>query len=580
MIIMKKYLAVAMLLFCVACDDPKNASDIAFENLLDKEDQNSKSGNFLAGIYANKRYRMDDAANFYAKILEDGEENENILKSTYSLFAAAGDFEKASKYAAEYLKDNPDSSTPNIIMAIAEVLKNDFTSAKKHVDAIPYKNFDRFLKPGLQSWVEAALGNEKEAFAKNKEIENIFPDFYIYNRALLNEYFNHPEQAEKLYATFIKKPAVSSRIAQVSANFYARRGEYQKGLDIFSNLKTGKNSIIVRYNMDRLGEDILREAGGEKVTTKYEQLVKTPTQGMGEVFLSMVDFSAGLGSFDAATLFSRLAFTLNDDLDIAKTVHAEILELRRSYVEANKIYASFDVASPFYYYVNLRLANNLLRKNNIKDAQDVYKRIIKAYPNKVEAYIDLANSYKIEKKYQRALNNYNKAISLINEPSGSDWIVFYNRGIMYEELKEYQKSEDDFLKALEISPQNPILLNHIGYTWIERGKNVTQGINMVKLAVEKMPNDANIIDSLGWAYYIQGQYEQAVETIERALTKDNSNSVINEHLGDAYWQTGRYLEAKYQWNKALYYHKKDGYLKDPQEVRRKIKKGMKQEIKE
>jgi tetratricopeptide (TPR) repeat protein len=559
-----KKIFYSLLLLIAACDD----ADKVVEQTVIVDD--TPSGNFLAGFYAAQKYNMEDAANFYAQVVKMGEKDPEFLRTSFSLFTASGNIDEATEYAKSFLKTNPQNSIANLVMFAGSLGKDDVISAQKYLDNVEPKNFDKFLKPALSSWLAAYKKNEVAAFSANEEIKPLFANFYFYNKALLYEYFGKSDEALKIYTMFTKSPVVSSRVGEVIANFFARRGEYKQAQNILNNLKIGRNSIIVRHLLDKLGEDILNASEGKKVKNVYSPLITSPKQAMAEAFLTMLDFAGGLKAFDAAILYAQFALHFNPNIEIAKIFYAEIMDLRGVYNVSNKIYSSFDIKSPFYYYANLRLASNLIRVKKLEEAEKVYKKIIKAFPGKVEAYIDLANLYKAQKEYKDALSNYNIAIELLSEPTGDDWVVFYNRGLMFDELKEYDKAEQDFLTALKISPQNYILLNHMGYSWIERGKNITQGINMIKLAIEKAPNDANIIDSLGWAYFIQGMYKQAVEKLEIALTKDNSNSIINDHLGDAYFKIGRKLEAQYQWKKALFFNNKDGLLKNPEKIKQKI----------
>ena len=125
------------------------------------------------------------------------------------------------------------------------------------------------------------------------------------------------------------------------------------------------------------------------------------------------------------------------------------------------------------------------------------------------------------------------------------------QGISYERLKEWPTAEKAFLKALDLSPDEPDVLNYLGYTWVDKGLHLEKAQSMLRKAVEARRNNGAIADSLGWAYYKLGKYDEAVELLERAVTLEPSEAVIVEHLGDAYWQVGRKREARFQWNRAM-----------------------------
>src|SRR5690606_2286822 len=142
------------------------------------------------------------------------------------------------------------------------------------------------------------------------------------------------------------------------------------------------------------------------------------------------------------------------------------------------------------------------------------------------------------------------AVARLENPGRTDWNVFYQRGIAYERLKEWDKAEPNFLKALELYPDQPQVLNYLGYSWVDMNIKLEEGLDLIKRAVDLRPSDGYIVDSLGWAYYRLGRYEDAVRELERAVSLMPGDPILNDHLGDAYWRVGRKLEARFQWSHA------------------------------
>ena len=131
------------------------------------------------------------------------------------------------------------------------------------------------------------------------------------------------------------------------------------------------------------------------------------------------------------------------------------------------------------------------------------------------------------------------------------WALYYSRGIAYERSNQWNLAEADLEHALELKPDQPLVLNYLGYSWIDRGEKLHRGLKMIEKAVELRPDDGYIVDSLGWAHYRLGDYASAVEYLEKALELVPEDPTINDHLGDAYWKSGRMTEARYQWRRAL-----------------------------
>ena len=177
-------------------------------------------------------------------------------------------------------------------------------------------------------------------------------------------------------------------------------------------------------------------------------------------------------------------------------------------------------------------------------------KMVSARPHDVDTLSAYAGLLRMDKKYAEAAALYDQAIAAVGIPQSENWPLFYFRGICYERDKQWPKAEADFKKALELRPDQPQVLNYLGYSWVDKGMNLDQAFKMLQRAVDLRPNDGYIVDSLGWAHYKLGQYQQAAETLERAVDLKPSDPVLNDHLGDAYWQINRRNEAHFQWNHA------------------------------
>ncbi len=168
-------------------------------------------------------------------------------------------------------------------------------------------------------------------------------------------------------------------------------------------------------------------------------------------------------------------------------------------------------------------------------------------PEDMRTYLAIGSIYSQDKDYRKAADTYDKAVASLEAPTRNDWTIFYQRGISYERLKEWEKAEPNFLKALELYPNQPQVLNYLGYSWIDMNIKLEQGLDLIKKAVEARPQDGYIVDFLGWAYYRLGRYDEAVTQLEQAVKLRAEDATINDHLGDAYWRAGRKLEATFQW---------------------------------
>ena len=154
------------------------------------------------------------------------------------------------------------------------------------------------------------------------------------------------------------------------------------------------------------------------------------------------------------------------------------------------------------------------------------------------------------KQYAACADAYGKAVARSPIRQARTGPSFYFRGICYERDKQWSKAEADMKKALELYPEQPHVLNYLGYSWIDQGLNLDEGMSMIKRSVEQRPDDGYIVNSLGWAYFRLGNYDEAVENLERAVELKPVDPTINDHLGDAYWKVDRAPRGQFQWSHA------------------------------
>jgi Flp pilus assembly protein TadD len=215
------------------------------------------------------------------------------------------------------------------------------------------------------------------------------------------------------------------------------------------------------------------------------------------------------------------------------------------------------------------LALNSLER--VDDAKAQLERLVAQYPKDVRPLDALGNILRSHERYKEARDNYSRALVLTPAPVKDNWTLFYSRGVCNERLKDWPAAEADFKKALALAPDESLVLNYLGYSWVDQGRNLKQAMDYIRKAVKLKPDDGYYVDSLGWAYYRLGNLALAVENLERAVELKPDDPIINDHLGDAYWRVGRTFEAKYQWQQALTLKPEDELVAA---IRHKIEQGL------
>mgnify|MGYP003341450827 FL=1 len=254
---------------------------------------------------------------------------------------------------------------------------------------------------------------------------------------------------------------------------------------------------------------------------------------------------------DLALIFLQLAVELKPDSDFAWLTIAGIYEQWGVIPKAVQALGKIGQTSPLYWQARLRVAALDAQEERLDQAVSKLRALVAEKPDRIDAALTLADLLRGKERFADAVAAYNTAIARIGKPDERHWVVYFGRAIALERTKQWPRAEADMKKALELSPEQPYVLNYLGYSWIDQGMHLDEGMKMLNRANELRPDDGAITDSVGWAYYRLGQFDKAVEWLEKASEQKGDDATIVEHLGDAYWHVGRKREARFEWNRAL-----------------------------
>jgi tetratricopeptide (TPR) repeat protein len=299
--------------------------------------------------------------------------------------------------------------------------------------------------------------------------------------------------------------------------------------------------------------------------------VESPQSGAAELLYGLGAALGRQGGEDLALVYLQLAIYLDPEQPLALLTLADLYETLKKPALALKLYQKVPERSPLRRNAEIQMASDLDALDRTDEAKKRLEKLMADKPGDLDAVRALGDILRGRKEFAECANVYGKGIGALANPEKQNWVLFYFRGICYERSKQWPPAEADLKKALELYPEQPHVLNYLGYSWIDQGINLDEGMRMIRRAVEQRPDDGYIVDSLGWAYFRINNYDEAVKNLERAVELKPEDPTINDHLGDAYWKVGRFLEAAFQWS-----HARD--LKpDPDELARieaKLKSGL------
>jgi tetratricopeptide (TPR) repeat protein len=330
------------------------------------------------------------------------------------------------------------------------------------------------------------------------------------------------------------------RAVEAYGRWAARQGKKDEALEVFGKFE----KLLPRHPL------IAEEVRDIKRGAKIGSLVDSPQAGAAEVLYGLGASLGRQGGEDLSVLYLQLALYLQPKHALALLSLADLYENLKKPDLAIRTYERVPQDSPLRRNADIQLSVNYDTVDRTEDAKARLNALIEAHPDDVEAIMALGNILRARKAFHECGEVYSKAIATITQPEKSHWLVYYFRGICYERDKQWSKAEADLKKALELFPDQAHVLNYLGYSWVDQGVNLEEGMQMIRRAVEQRPDDGYIVDSLGWAYYRIGDYAEAVKNLERAVELKPEDPTINDHLGDAYWRVGRTLEARFQWSHA------------------------------
>jgi len=537
------------------------AEEMAFMN---QPEDASLLGDYLAGTYANFLDDSDARSKFYTRAFEAAPTNVNIGRRAVTSALTAGDFKKATKLAQEVYAVDDTESMALAVLAIDAFTKGEHKEAKKYLDPNTADITMGIVMAFTDGWNEYAMGKEKAARTafKQQAARPYFGELAKLQIANLEAIEGNKAAADEAFAELKETTQSTVESALSTARHYANTGRETKALERLDAYidETGLESgpLQAYATALRAGDGI------DAPLSAREQLSRALTDPSYEFFLRN-------RAADAAEVYLRLALHIDPKNEKAELWLASLLENTDRSDEAMSIYKSFSEDSPYVISARLSEANIYFDRED----DDKALKVLEDVNDRHETFVTreaLGRARLIREKYEDALPIYTAIIeSMSEEEVAKNTQPLYFRGISYERTKEWEKAEADFLRVLEIEPDNADALNYLGYTWVDRGENLEKAFEMIRKAVDLEPQSGAIIDSLGWAHYKLGQYEAAKVQLEKAVELSPSSSTIVDHLGDVYWKLGRYREAGYQWERALIYDPTD---EERETIEAKLKSGL------
>ena len=523
----------------------------------------SPLGSYLVGRYAHGRGDYAAAARHLQRVLAEDPDNPSLLRRTVSLLVAGGRIDDAILLAERLLHVGDNARLAQFILGLRDARSGDYEGALRRIDAIERDGVYSLLLPVAEGWLHTGAGSGAAALAALAPLgdRDAYRPFFSLHAGLMHDLAGREADAEALLREAIAISSGSHRPVAALGSVLIRAGRIVEARAIYEEYRDQNPDIVW----------IERALAALDAGEAPPPLVSDAVGGLAEALLGAASALPQRDSGEAALIYARLSLFLRDDLHAARFLIGEILDQAERLDAAVDAYQSIPAGSDFAWAAQLRAASNLADLDRQEEAITTLRRLADERPERTDAASTLGDVFRRDERYEEAAAAYDIAVGRIDTVEYRHWRLFYVRGISFERLGEWPKAEADFLRALELEPDQPLVLNYLGYSWVEQGHNLDEARRMIEKAVELRPTDGYIVDSLGWVAYKLGDFEEAVRQLEAAVELVAGDSIINDHLGDAYWQVGRLNEARFQWRRVLTLKPEDELAA---QVRRKLADGL------
>ena len=512
----------------------------------------STAGSFLAGQQALEDMATAEAAKYLMAAAEADWDNLLLVDRAFFALAADGQVAEAARTAEHLLEIDPGNEIGTLVLGVQAMHEGRYDEAVEVLEALGVDNFTGISGAILRAWSLTGADRYDEAKALLDELgETGLDEFLAAPRAMMAEFAGDGDEAVRYARQALELSPYDSRAVEAFARISANAGGFDEALAAIEEYRIAGGS-------HPLVTDLEEPLKGQQPVDPFTRSVEAGAAMMFNIVgLPLADDRDrnGDGYPDGDPELGLVFIQLGNYLDPAdptgKLLLASFYSSAGQVERANALLGEIPEASPMWQMAVIRLAENLDTAGDREGAIARLQEIVDASPDNLVAVNSLGALLNDEKRYEESAELYSAALSTVDQDAPASWRFFFLRGIAYERSGEWAKAEPDFLKALELSPDQPSVLNYLGYSWVDMGINLDRALEMIEKAVAAQPTDGMIIDSLGWAYYRLGRIEEAVETLETAVQLMPSDPEINDHLGDAYWAAGREREARFQWRIAV-----------------------------
>lgn len=527
----------------------------------------SIAGPYLAGRSAALQNDFEQAAAYFTRALARDPSNIELLDSAVVAQLAIGRLDRALPMARTMQAAGQPSQVSQLALIADLILRGEYDAL---LEPRPESEGIGPLVDGLvQAWALMGTGDVSDALARFDEVAAApgLAAFALYHKSMALASVGDFEGAEQIFAG-----------DTTGAVLQTRRGVLAR-VEILSQLERKEDALAL---IDRVFSGATDPEIDAVIATLNSGAalpfghVNSVQDGFAEVFFSVAAALRSEAGPEFTVLYAQVARILRPDHVDAILLTADLFEALEQYDAAIDVLRAVPPEDAAYHAAELGRAAALRRSDRADAALEVLEQLARSHGNLATVQSALGDALRQQDRFGEAITAYDSAIAISEASGGASWFLHYARAISHERQGNWEQAEADFRTALVLNPGQPQVLNYLGYSLVEKRIKLDEALQLIEQAVAASPESGYIIDSLGWALYRLGRYEEAVPHMERAVELMAVDPVVNDHLGDVYWAVGRFREAEFQWSRALSFMDRSQFAEDvdPDRIRRKLEVGL------
>jgi len=518
--------------------------------------------NYFSGIISSNNNNNKLALKYFNNLNHLEDNHDQFNRELVFTLVQTKEISELFSYLKKLRKKNLNFFDANLLLGISYLLEKNYMKSSSYFNSIiqtrKFSNLEKLIAQSLLSYAKVFENRSHDFETELNIISKYYKNFALINNAFISCYLDNKNVDENFLRIINPDTLNFTRYNFFYINFLVSKNRNNEALKVLE-----KNNDIFNTNLLlNQTKSWLKKGKANKVKDIFD--CRNPNHLISEFFYLIANLHSSEENYALSNFYLNLSLYLNPDFIFNNALLAENYFHLKDYQNSKKIYLKFDSKNQIYsWYAKKRLVWIKSKIENDESAINFLNKSFKKLKNPtVKNYYDLANLFKDFEKYEDSIKYYTKVLNDISSDNPLYSEILYKRGMSYERLKLWKKSENDLIQSLNLVPEEPYVLNYLAYSWLERNINLEKSIEMLKIAFNKKREDPYIIDSLGWGMYLTGRYEEAEKLLQKAVQLMPLDPIVNDHYADILWKLNKDSQANYFWNYVLNLETTENEMKD------------------